>query len=192
MQGVIWSDVSFLYLQYNRSIIKKDSKNIKAAMEASQKAIKLADEDSRLDSPTPRDYFRAYWLLGAAYRVYRDLKGAEENLSNAINICRQINLISEEADILLDLARLRYDQKKYDQAKHLAEEALSITERCGYILQGADVNLFLAKYALEQVKDEVKTKQYAEEAKKLATCDGPPYYYKVAFEEAEKILDELK
>jgi len=30
---------------------------------------------------------------------------AEENLSKALNLCRQINLVESEADILLDLAR---------------------------------------------------------------------------------------
>ncbi len=44
-----------------------------------------------------------------------------------------------------------------------------ITERSGYVLQGADVNLFLAQYALEQEKDKVKAKEYAETAMKLAT-----------------------
>ena len=34
--------------------------------------------------------------------------------------------------------------------------------------------------------------EYAEEALKLATCDGPPYYYKVAYEEAERMLERLK
>ena len=53
------------------------------------------------------------------------------------------------------------------------------------------MNLFLAKYALEQEKDKAKAKQYAEDAKKLATCDGPPYYYKVAYEEAERMLKML-
>ncbi len=27
---------------------------------------------------------------------------------------------------------------------------------------------------------------------RLATCDGPPYYYKVAYEEAERMLEQLK
>jgi hypothetical protein len=52
--------------------------------------------------------------------------------------------------------------------------------------------LFLAQYALEQEKDNAKAKRFAEEAKKLATCDGPPYYYKVAYEEAERMLEKLK
>ena len=71
------------------------------------------------------------------------------------------------------------------------EEALTITERCGYVLQGADVNLFLAQYALEQEKDKAKAKGYAGTALKLAYCDGPPYYYKVAYEEAERMLKKL-
>ena len=140
----------------------------------------------------PRDYVRAYWLLGAAYRANNELTLAEENLSKALDLCRQINMVDHEADILLDLARLRHNQKNYQEAKSLAEEALLITERCGYVLQGADVNLFLAQYVLEQEKDKVKAKEYAEEAKKLATCDGPPYYYKVAYHEAERMLENLR
>jgi hypothetical protein len=83
--------------------------------------------------------------------------------------------------------------------KHLgvevkASEALMLTERSGYVLQGADVNLFLAQFALgqEKEKDKVKAKEYAESALKLAYCDGPPYYYKVAYDEAVAILEKLK
>lgn len=67
-----------------------------------------------------------------------------------------------------------------------------ITDRCGYILQGADVNLFLSEYTLEQEKDKAKAKEYAETALKLAYCDGPPYYYRVAYQEAERMLERLK
>jgi tetratricopeptide (TPR) repeat protein len=130
-------------------------------------------------------------MLGAAYRLDGQLELAERHLSEALTRDRVINMVDHEANILLDLARLRYDQKNYAEAKSLAEEALSITERCGYVLQGADVNLFLAQYALEQEKDKVKAKEYAETALKLATCDGPPYYYKVAYEEAERLLEKL-
>ena len=103
---------------------------------------------------------------------------------------------------MLALDRLSFDYgllssaqdklKHFEQAKSLADEALSITERCGYVLQGADVNLFLAQYASEQEKDKAKAKGFAETALKLATCDGPPYYYKVAYEEAERMLEKLK
>jgi tetratricopeptide (TPR) repeat protein len=120
------------------------------------------------------------------------LPQAEEGLSKALNLCRQINLVEMEADILLDLAQLRYAQGDFKDAQEKASEALVITERCGYVLQGADVNLFLAQYALEQEKDKARAKQYADEALKLATCDGPPYYYKVAYEEAERLIERLK
>jgi hypothetical protein len=146
----------------------------------------MADEtakDPRFVYPV-RDYTRAYWLLGAGYRLNGELNKAEENLSKAISMCRQINLVEIEADILLELAKLRYAQKK-------PEEAHLITERSGYVLQGADVHLFLAHYALEQEKDVKKAKELAERAKELAYCDGGEYKYKVAYEEAERFLEEL-
>ena len=100
-------------------------------------------------------------------------------------------MVDHEANILLDLARLRYGQKNYEEAQTLADEALLITERCGYVLQGADVHLFLAQYALEQEKDKKKAKDLAEKAKELAYCDGGEYKYKVAYEEAERFLEGL-
>lgn len=53
------------------------------------------------------------------------------------------------------------------------------------------MHLFLVQFALEQEKDKEKAKELAERAKELATCDGPPYYYKVAYEEAERFLENL-
>jgi len=164
----------------------------KAAIGLAKRALELAEEQERTRYRVERDFVRAHWLLGAAYRLNEQLKLAEHHLTEALNHCRAINVVIDETDILLDLARLRYDQKNYEEAKSLAEEALIITERCGYVLQGADVNLFLAQYALEQEKDKVKAKEYAETALKLAYCDGPPYYYKVAYHEAERFLENLK
>jgi tetratricopeptide (TPR) repeat protein len=155
-------------------------------------AIKFMEEFSKTNCPIQHEYVHNSWLLGTVYRMDNELTLAEENLSKALNLCRQINLVEMEADILLDVARLRYAQGDFKDAQEKASEALVITERSGYVLQGADVNLFLAQYALEQEKDKVKAKAYAEEAKKLATCDGPPYYYKVAYEEAERMLEKLK
>jgi len=51
---------------------------------------------------------------------------AEENLSKALNLCRQINLVETETDILLDLARLRYDQKTSMKPNHLPMKPCSL------------------------------------------------------------------
>ncbi|HLO17951.1 MAG TPA: toll/interleukin-1 receptor domain-containing protein [Anaerolineales bacterium] len=191
--------------------------NLKSSIEFAQRTLELADEWSRTQYPMPRDYVRAHWLLGAAYcasvvsihpvnnvRDYlttelESLTLAEENLSKALNLCRQINSVDAEADILLDLARLRYAQGDFKDAQEKASEALVITERSGYVLQGADVNLFLAELAVKGYKLEsekgMSNKEaallHAKRAKELATCDGPPYYYKVAYEEAERMLKDL-
>jgi tetratricopeptide (TPR) repeat protein len=173
--------------------------NLKSSIECAQRALELADEQAK-DIPFPRDYVRAYWLLGAAYRANNELTIAEENLSKALNLCRQINMVDHEADILLDLARLRYAQGDFKDAQEKASEALVITERSGYVLQGADVNLFLATLALEGYRleglkvgsDKDAAIHHAKEALRLATCDGGEYKYKVAYDEAVAMLEKLK
>lgn len=185
---------AFRFRLIARSDPKSKTIHLKSSIECTHHAIELADEvarDPRFVYPI-RSYMQANWLLGSAYCANNELTLAEENLSKALNLCRQINEVDLEADILLDIARLRYAQGDFKDAQEKASEALVITERSGYVLQGADVNLFLAQYALEQEKDKVKAKEYAETALKLAACDGPPYYYKVAYEEAERMLQRLK
>jgi len=127
---------------YGRGNPKSKIENLKSSIEYAQRALELADEQAK-DIPVPRDYVHAYWLLSAAYRANNELTLAEENLFKALNLCRQINLVDHEADILLDVARLRYAQGDFKDAQEKASEALVITERSGYVLQGADVNLFL-------------------------------------------------
>jgi len=185
--------------------------NVEAsAIESARRALELADEQAK-DYPVPRDYVRAHRLLGAAYlssallrsaqnESNNELTLAEENLFKALNLCRQINLVEMEADILLDVARLRYAQRDFKDAQEKASEALVITERSGYVLQGADVNLFLAEFTLGEIREQrvensmgkEQARKYAEEALRLATCDGPPYYYKVAYEEAERLLEKIQ
>jgi tetratricopeptide (TPR) repeat protein len=214
-EGVIWSyrALRFLLMAREEAILDTRKSNNEyqiSAVKCAQHALELADEDARTDAPTPYDYVRAHWLLGAAYRANNELTLAEENLSKALNLCRQINMVDHEADILLDLARLSFayafrsapgsaQDKLFEEAKSRAEEALVITERSGYVLQGADVNLFLAELAMagyvlqgtSYASDKEAARFHAKEALRLATCDGPPYYYKVAYEEAERLLASL-
>lgn len=59
------------------------------------------------------------------------------------------------------------------------------------MLQGADAYLELAKLALA-AGDKATARHHAEEAQRLATCDGPPdYTYKAAYLEAEGLLERL-
>ncbi|HNE06069.1 MAG TPA: tetratricopeptide repeat protein, partial [Anaerolineales bacterium] len=208
VEGDIWSLYAQYFLLMLREgaiidILNSNNEYRISAIKVAQRALELADEWQKIrgrSNPNPRDYTRGLWLLGAAYRANNELTLAEENLSKALNLCRQINLVDHEANILLDLARLRYAQGDFKDAQEKASEALVITERCGYVLQGADVNLFLATLALDGYKlqvtssmsDKEAARYHAQEALKLATCDGPPYYYKVAYEEAEQLLARLK
>ena len=161
------------------------------AVGAARRALELADEDARTDYPVERDYVRAHWLSGSAHRANGDTVGAERHLSQALTRCRSINMVDHEADILLELARLRTATGGREEALRLAEEALIITERSEYVLQGADVHLFLAQMALEDA-DKPTALDHAREARRLATCDGPPdYTYKVAYDEAGALLERM-
>jgi Tfp pilus assembly protein PilF len=97
--------------------------------------------------------------------------------------------VDSEADILIHLARLRLALGNPNEAEQLAEEALLITERSGYVLQGADAHIVLALIAKERGENAL-LQEHAQRAKELATCDGPPdYTYKAAYEEASRLLD---
>ena len=165
--------------------------NHQPALDDARRTLKLAEEWRRIGRPIARDFVRAYWLLGAAHRAAGELDAADRYLSEALTRCRGINLVVTEADILLELARLRNGQGHHEEALRHVEEARIITERCEYVLQGADVHLFLAEMALEE-GDSQKALEHARQARVLATCDGPPdYTYKVAYEEAGALLAQL-
>jgi tetratricopeptide (TPR) repeat protein len=169
------------------------------ALAAARRALELADETARTRHPHERDYVRAHWLLGTAHRANGDFAEADRRLSGALTRCRSINMVDYEADILLDLARLRAGTRSFDSAQddwkealRLAQEALVITERSGYVLQGADVHLFLAQIALQD-RDKGTALAHAQEARRLAACDGPPdYTYKVAYDEAGALLQRIE
>jgi tetratricopeptide (TPR) repeat protein len=162
---------------------------IESAFAAARRALDLADETARTRYPHARDYVRANWVLGAAYRAKGELDDADRHLTDSLTRCRTINNVEEEPNILLELARLRRDQGRRNVALDRADEALLITERSSYVLQGADVHLLLAQFALD-VDDRPAALEHAQEAHTLATCDGPPdYTYKVAYDEAAAMLE---
>ncbi|MGO9599306.1 MAG: TIR domain-containing protein [Isosphaeraceae bacterium] len=191
-QGLAWAYRAFRALLALRSRSDSSLVTRHSPLESARRALELADEDARTASPVERDYVRAHWLVGAAHRVTGQNAEAEHHLHEALERCRRINIVYHEADILIDLARLRAATSAADEAQRLAEEALVITERSGDVLQGADAHLELAKLALAR-GDKTTARQHATEARRLATCDGPPdYTYKVAYDEAGELLDQLK
>ncbi|MCX6027649.1 MAG: toll/interleukin-1 receptor domain-containing protein [Chloroflexi bacterium] len=175
-----------------RTASQSSVSNAEAAISLARRALELADETARTRHPYERDYVRAHWLLGAALRVAGEPREAECHLDEALERCRRIDMVDHEADILVDLARLRAASGAPEQAWRWAEEALHITERSGYVLQGADAHLELAKLALAR-GNRAAALEHAKEARRLAICDGPPdYTYKAAYDEAGALLAELK
>lgn len=173
-----------------------------AALDAALRARELAGVRGY-----ERDIIRAEWLLGAAHRARGELAQAEEHLAKALRRCRRINLVETEPDILLELARLRYEQAQVQVQRTsevrrtweaLAQEALEIANRCGYRLKQADCHNFLAQLALALSEVEgleagklEEARRHAETARERARCDGPGHRYEVAFQEAERLLEEI-
>jgi tetratricopeptide (TPR) repeat protein len=149
------------------------------------------------------DRIRAEWLLGAAHRARGELDQAEPHLEEALRRCRRVNLIETEPNILLELARLRHAQaqekvrrtsevrRTWEAEALLSQEALDIADRCQYRLVQADCHNFLAELAYE-AGDLQKAQEHAEIARERAWCDGPPHRYEVAFQEAERLLEEIE
>jgi len=78
MQGITWSYRSLRFLLLARDNPKSKIVNLKSSIESAHRALELADEDTKQRYPHPRDYVRAYWLLGAAYLMNNELEEAEE------------------------------------------------------------------------------------------------------------------
>lgn len=178
--------------------IKSALRSPESAIGSAEQTLGYAMETSQNPYPCEAQFVVAHWVLGTAYRVAGRFDEAERHLHEALEHCRGINMVDHEADILIDLARLRIatpstgsGQAALDEARRLAEEARLITERSGYVLQGADAHLELAKLALAR-NDKDAAKEHARRARDLATCDGPPdYTYTAAYDEAGALLAQL-
>ncbi|MFC2030327.1 tetratricopeptide repeat protein [Chloroflexota bacterium] len=161
----------------------------KIALDAARFALEKAQETTK--SPhfiyPVRDFVWAYWLLGSAHLALRHRLKAEVYLSEALTRCRRINLVELEADILLAWAEWHREREEGEEAKESAEEALSIADRGQYRLKQADIHNFLAQWELD-AGNLAAAQQHAEISKEKALCGGSPHYYKVALDEAERLL----
>ncbi|HEX8070666.1 MAG TPA: SEFIR domain-containing protein [Pyrinomonadaceae bacterium] len=165
--------------------------NINDALTMARESRKWADEVAGTLFPSERDFIRAEWLLGVALVIEgKNLNAADGHLSDALTRCRRINMVDHEPDILLAWARWHRARGNAEEAQTQAEEALAIADRCEYRLKQAEIHNFLARLALEAGRRE-EARAQAERAKERAWCDGPPYCYKPALDEAEGLLREL-
>lgn len=178
-------------LLHSRATPRSDPEIRRAAAEAAQQAMQLLLEAAKDGQSCERDFVRAHLLLAAAQVATNRFEQADSNLSESLERCRRINLIELEGDILIELARLREVTRQPEESQHLAEEALEITERCEYALQGADARLVLARLAINRGATS-QAIEHARAAHRLSTCDGgPDYTYKAAFDEAARLLGQL-
>jgi len=133
---------------------------------------------------------RCHWLLGWAALANGQLDEAQVRLDEALRRCRAINLVEFEPKILLAQARLLRQAQQSDSAKDFLAEAQTIAERAGYVLDLADIHNLLAQLALD-AGDRDEARDHARAARDYAWCDGPPYAYQVALDEADRLLGKI-
>lgn len=196
--GLAWSYRALAALMIRRKSTLsfpqgRGNESAKTALLMAQQSLQIADETAYREFPYERDYVRAHWLLGAAYRAEAgDWTEAQRHLDEALLRCRRINLAEMEGNILIEMARVAADKDDDTEAERFASEALAIAERTENVLQQADAHLELAKLAQRRGQAAL-AQQHAEQALKCAYCDGPPdYTYKVAYEEAKAMLERMK
>ena len=187
--------VSFSYYT-QRALLMGDSH---AALDAAKKSRAFVEEAARRAEPNEHDYVRSGWLLGAAHVAMaqecaddkqRHLDDAERYLSDALSRCRRNDLVGFGPDLLVTWARWNRLAGKPDLAAKSARDALAIADRCDYRLKKAEAHNFLARLAVES-GDKQTAQASAEISWNCADCDGEPYCYKPARDEADKILVEL-
>lgn len=171
---VLSEDLSFY------AFLKKEYKD---ALNHATYMLKLALKFNR-----ESDVIVAEWLSGVAQLQEGERDLSQQHLHEAILRCRRVNLLELEPDILLAWARWHHLWGDVQQARNYAKEALRIADRHKYRLKQADLNNFLAHIALES-SDPETARKHAQAAYELAWCDGPSHTYKLALEDATKLLE---
>jgi len=162
-------------------------------------ARRLAEPQAPGITKVERDVVRAEWLIAwglvefaalATDRQGEHLAEAEGHLTEALTRCRRINMIDHEPDVLLAWARWLRLKGEGKLAQERAGEALAIADRCEYRLCQADIHNFLARLALD-AGDRAAAERHARTAHERAWCDGPPFAYQTALDQAAAMLENL-
>ena len=186
----------FLYRTFINLIASKENfKYISLSLRTARKALQIA----KLAVKEPTLIEAKLSLTSALLATYFDqgsrkkeaLEEAEKYLQEATVASHNSNMLEKEPDILIAWSNLYLGKGDLHQAKIKAEDALFIAERCELRLKRAEIHNFLAQLAVKS-NDLSEAKKQSLIASKCAWCDGPPYQYKVAFEQAELINDEIE
>jgi len=173
-----------------RSDVLLARKDEAAALDMAQKAYETA-----LAGRFKREATAALYRLGYLRHAGGHLAEAKTNLETALQDCRRMRLAELEPDVLLALARVYLalspsDLECTQKADQYSQEALSIANRCGYLVKQATIHNFLARWKLD-AGHPAEARHHAETARDRAWCDGPPNAYQSALDEAEKLLQEI-
>jgi tetratricopeptide (TPR) repeat protein len=135
---------------------------------------------------------QAYVLMAAATRMTRQLDNAAWYLEPALALCHKGGRLDVEPQVLTELAHVHLAAGRLDEAQARGELALRLATRGEDVLKTADAHLLLAEVANTR-GDRAAARRHAEQAHRLATCDGPPdYTYKAAYDEATALLATLE
>jgi len=202
--SIIFARHALLKLLQSRNYIDSEYHNglLREAYKYAKRALSWANKHAQHFYPVKRDFIRARWLLGTSEALLGYVNDADKHLNKALQDARSIELVEMEVNLLLALSQMWIVKNQQNKSLQLTEEALAISKQAGYRLQQADAHLFLARLAREGhlllqdreagLTPEAAARKHAEAARQAAAGeDGPPYHYKVAYDEAERLLREL-
>jgi len=141
-QCVLWTYHS------NRALLMSNADEV---LKYALKACELVDVQ-----PHVRDIIRVEYFLGAAHIMKGNFVEAEQHLTEALTRNRKINLVELEPDILLEFAKLRFQENHKGEALKFAEESLLIADRCEYRLKRAECGYTPALEKAEEMLNEIE------------------------------------
>jgi tetratricopeptide (TPR) repeat protein len=136
------------------------------------------------------DFICAACRQGQAALALGDLGTAQERLHHALARARAINYVQEELPALIALAELARQQGKPQEARALLSDVWEYAERGPYPLEHADAFNVLCQIERDAGHTEA-AREAAEQAYRMAWCDGPPWAYHYGLEQAKQHLRAL-
>jgi tetratricopeptide (TPR) repeat protein len=139
---------------------------------------------------TDRDLIRAEWLVAAtklAFGTADQLSEAGSHIKAAWDGSARVQMFDLQPDILLTRAKIHHARGHSEEALRDAQDALTIAERYDFRLNQAEAHNFLGRLEAEAGRFQ-RSRDHAEIARARALCDGEPFVYRAALEDAESLL----